>query len=723
MSYFKPNLLLSKTTTTGGDTASHYYSAYYMKNNLLPIGQVSGWTQGNYAGFPIFQFYFFLPFLVIALMSYVIPLEISFKLISVLGIFLLPLAAYFSMRKMKFKFPIPIFSAIFMLPFLFMEANSMWGGNIPSNLAGEFSYGISLALTVLFFGLIYSEINKEENSRFLPSVILLVLITFTHVYTLLFVVLSSGYFLLESDRRKLIRNLKFLFKIYLISFLLVGFWAIPMVLNLSNTTPFAIVWNIKGLGEVFPTILVPFYLLAILGVFRSIQKSDKRILFVSFSLIVGSFLYFFATKLGIVDIRFIPFIQLFPLFISAYGLGELTKKLRGGKLLPLIAVIATILWINQNVTFIPNWIEWNYEGFENKQIWGSYIGVNEFLTGDFNDPRVVYEHSPLHNSAGTSRAFESLPLFSGRPTLEGLYMQSSISAPFIFYTQSEISKVTSCPFPQWPCTNFNSTGASSHLEMFNVEHIIARTDETKTALKSDPNYEFLKSIGPYDIFELSINQNRYVIVPEFEPILFETNRWKEVSYLWFINHETLDIPLVFTDDAEKRGNFKVVKSDGRLEDLQKIPIDKDCSVGENVSNDEILIKTNCPGLPHIIRISNFPNWKVEGASEIYLVSPSFMLIFPDREDVRIYYGMTFVDTIGLILSLLGVVAMVFEKRISGKITSMIPDERFDEYLESLNKYKIWIIIFGILIVFGLLITYNNSHHTSMLKDDRFGIEL
>jgi hypothetical protein len=100
-----------------------------------------------------------------------------------------------------------------------------------------------------------------------------------------------------------------------------------------------------------------------------------------------------------------------------------------------------------------------------------------------------------------------------------------------------------------------------------------------------------------------------------------------------------------------------------------------------------------------------------------------MLIFPDREDVRIYYGMTFVDTIGLILSLLGVVAMVFEKRISGKITSMIPDERFDEYLESLNKYKIWIIIFGILIVFGLLITYNNSHHTSMLKDDRFGIEL
>ena len=30
----------------------------------------------------------------------------------------------------------------------------MWGGNIPSTLAGEFSFSLGLALAVLFFGLL-----------------------------------------------------------------------------------------------------------------------------------------------------------------------------------------------------------------------------------------------------------------------------------------------------------------------------------------------------------------------------------------------------------------------------------------------------------------------------------------------------------------------------------------------------------------------------------------
>ena len=53
------------------------------------------------------------------------------------------------------------------------------------------------------------------------------------------------------------------------------------------------------------------------------------------------------------------------------------------------------------------------------------------------------------------RAFENLPLFSGRSTLEGLYMQGSPTAPFVFYIQSEVSTTPSCPFPDWGCARFN----------------------------------------------------------------------------------------------------------------------------------------------------------------------------------------------------------------------------------------------------------------------------
>jgi uncharacterized membrane protein len=199
LNYFKPNLMTSVTITSGGDTASHYYPAKYMKDYLLPNLKLMGWCPGWYAGFPIFQFYFTLPFLLIVLMSYIIPLQIAFKLVTVLGIFLLPVTTFFSMKLMKFKFPTPIIAAILTLPFLFMEANSMWGGNIPSTLAGEFSYSISLSLTVLFFGLLYR--GLEENKFMLSNSVLFALISLTHIYTMLFAGFTSAFLLYKVNKR------------------------------------------------------------------------------------------------------------------------------------------------------------------------------------------------------------------------------------------------------------------------------------------------------------------------------------------------------------------------------------------------------------------------------------------------------------------------------------------------------------------------------------------
>ncbi len=104
----------------------------------------------------------------------------------------------------------------------------------------------------------------------------------------------------------------------------------------------------------------------------------------------------------------------------------------------------------------PSWITLELLGLRGRRrLWPVFKAVNEHLRGDFRDPRVVYEHSSSHEPLGTIRAFENLPLFSGRSTLEGLYMQASPTAPFVFYTQSEISKEQSCPFPDYGCSRLN----------------------------------------------------------------------------------------------------------------------------------------------------------------------------------------------------------------------------------------------------------------------------
>lgn len=646
LSYFKPSLILLDTVTSGGDTGSHNYPLWYLKNALLPKGRLSGWSPGWYAGFPIFQFYFVLPFLLMTVLSYFLPLWVSFKIVTALGTFLLPIAAFAAMKLMRFKFPAPILAAIFTLPFLFMEANSMWGGNIPSTLAGEFSYSLSLAFTILFFGSLYKGIESKKLLIF--NSVLFALIILTHVYTMLFVLSVSCFFLIEKNKEKLFGNFSYLFRMYLLSFLLTAFWLLPLVLKLGYTTPYNHVWKIRSIKEVFPEILLPFYLLFFVGAYKSIKLKDRRFYFILFSLISALLLYFSASKLGIVDIRFIPFVQFFPLLVAAYIVSEAVEKIKLSRFkLGMLAVFLILgiilLWVSKNVSYIDFWIEWNYSGFENKNLWEQYSAINKFLAGSTNDPRVVYEHSMLHDAAGTPRAFESLPLFSGRSTLEGLYMQSTITAPFVFYIQSEISSVTSCPFPDYSCTTFNSTKAAKHLEMFNVKHVIARTDNVKSALDEDPRYELVKNIDPYKIYELKLNNPDYVVVPTYQPVLFKTDNWKSTSYEWFKRYDIVDVPLIFSNDK-----FELVSDN--LDNLPMLPIDSDCLIEENVKNEEIEIKTSCVGKPHIIRISYFPNWRVEGADKIYLVSPSFMLVYPKQEYVRLYYGKLPIDQISEFVS-------------------------------------------------------------------------
>jgi hypothetical protein len=188
--------------------------------------------------------------------------------------------------------------------------------------------------------------------------------------------------------------------------------------------------------------------------------------------------------------------------------------------------------------------------------------------------------------------------------------------------------------------------------MFNVEYVIARTDKVKNDLGNNSLYELAATFEPYKIFRLKNNQNRYVTVPKYEPVVFETKNWKLDSYLWFQREDILDVPLVFTDD---KSEFSL--SSNSLDKIQKVPLNNSCNISENIEMEEISFSTNCIGKPHIISISYFPNWKVEGADKIYLVSPSFMLVVPKQKNVRLYYGETTIDLLGKLSSYLGILAI------------------------------------------------------------------
>lgn len=641
-SYFPSSLMLSPTTTNGGDMGTHFFPAAYLASELLPHGSVVGWCPGNYCGFPLFQFYFPLPFVLIALLSKLIPLTIAFKLITVLGIFLLPVTSYLSLRLMGTPFPGPALAALASLCFLFMEANSMWGGNIPSTLAGEFTYSIGLSLTVLFLGALRYSVRTGRGIAW--TGLLEAFVGFAHGYTLLWAGFASLFELVAI--RHWWRKLGTLIAIHGLAILLLGFWLVPLLAYSPWTTAYSHVWIIKSWQEVLPPILWPAAIVAVLtalimGVVSVVRRQEfpRPLAHIWAATLIGGSFYFVANAFHVVDIRFLPFFQLGLCLCAAAGLGYVLASLPTPEIWPVVGALVIVPFAQSYVTFIPSWIRWNYSGFEAKGPWAAFHAVNEKVRGTYRDPRVVYEHAADHEAVGTVRAFENLPYFSGRSTLEGLYMQSSPTAPFVFYLQSEISRTGSCPFPEWGCGALNLARGVRHLRMMNVSQYIVRSAQVKALAAAEPGLEREAVIPPYEVYRVRDNDPRYAIPLTATPVLVETDRWKDVSYRWFKTAGPDDVVPVFVPKAEPgdaelfAGVTSALPATTPRKPLEPVP-----GMTEEMGTDRITIRGARPGHPVLIRISYHPRWKALTGEKVWLAGPSFMLVFPRGETVELVFG-------------------------------------------------------------------------------------
>jgi len=567
-------------------------------------------------------------------------------------------------------------------------------------------YTVLWAVLSSTFFLFYS---RAKNYKWLlATAAILFLKIYTEFTFLAWLLLALSLYLLASSIHESKPHLIYMAKSFPLAFALTGFWIIPLIARLKYTTSYDIPWFFTE--NIMPPILWPFVLLSLIGVLYAFYKGDERVHFMLFSVFAALFFYKFASSLGVVDIRFLPFIYLMITQVAAYTVYRFSRLLKAPGVLALIVILLTVFWVNSNKAlitekacpdgkmdsceagtyyhffnpdssdlskpgihfnfyllsrefdsweyrgFIKHWTKWNYEGFELKAHWSDYKAVNEFLRGSVDSARAKFEHNDQYNSAGTVRAFESIPLFSGRSIHEGLYMQSSISSPYAFYIQSEVSQQQSCPYwAAYPCTSFDLDSGTRHLEMFNTRYLVATTSKVNDALENDTRWVKRFESGSYKVWELMTNPNRYVTVPSHRPVLFDTGDWKNISYQWFRRLDLIDVPIVFdvgVDSSDELLFSQIVREPtfSDLDSLPRTPIDRDCGIQEVVGPESIDFMTDCVGVPHIVSVSYYPTWKVTGARGPYLVSPSFMLVVPTSTRVRIEYSKTFIDWLGLILT-------------------------------------------------------------------------
>ncbi|HZN13832.1 MAG TPA: gephyrin-like molybdotransferase Glp [Acidimicrobiales bacterium] len=227
----RPALLFANTTPSGGDMGAHVWAPAYLRDHLLPHGRLTGWTPDWYEGFPALTFYFPLPSLLIVILDVVLPYGIAFKLVTVLGLLALPAAAYVFARLIGLRGPSPACLSVLTVPFLFDRSYTIYGGNIPSTLAGEFSFSISLAVALLFLG-VFARGLRTGRQRGLAAVLLAITGLCHFIPTFFAIGGAALLFLLQPTRQRL----RYAAPVAIVGGMIGAFWWLPFYMRLPYTT-------------------------------------------------------------------------------------------------------------------------------------------------------------------------------------------------------------------------------------------------------------------------------------------------------------------------------------------------------------------------------------------------------------------------------------------------------------------------------------------------------
>ena len=654
---------------------------------MLPHFRLTGWAPGWYAGMPMFTFYWPFPFLLIAIFNWFMPYTIAFKIVTVLGVFALPATAYAFGRLLRVRRPYPIMAAVFALAMLMMESFSIYGGNILSTLAGEFSYMLSFSLVFLLLGTLYRGMEKPRfNMLFVLNCLILMAIVLSHMVTTIVLICIVPGLLLVYPRWK---SLGYLVAVGLIGFCLTAFWSLPFVAGLQWTAHMS--WTqLHTFKDLVPNEMLPIAALALIGVAYAVARKESKLLPLAWITFITLVLFWTLPNGRLWNARVVPFFYMSLDLWAAYGTAWLVRpfatmvrdlfSVRGVTArriyVPVVAVVVGLIVMITSTTaggpfnHFGGWIKWNYSGYEGKPLYSEYTQINNFLnTLQPADARVMVEHGQKIDQFGTPRAFEIIPYWTDLDTMEGTLMEASFTAPFHFINQAELSENPSDAISGIKYPGVDVERGLTHLQFMNIPYLITFDnpdndveEKVTPAVKADPRADELAVFGDYHIFRIA-GSTGYVSVMQNEPVRVQVpqKQWTNMAVNWYESETALDTAIVWDNGEKALQQFEKI-TPSEAANPPKTPINTEGHVTKEVlSNEKLEFDTTAIGVPHWIKISYFPNWHVKGAEGPYLVSPSFMMVIPTQSHVTLYYGRIWANTVGQIfeglawLILLGIV--------------------------------------------------------------------
>ncbi len=666
--------IFSANTPTGGDMGAHVLVPAILRDDLLPSLRLIGWSNDWYAGFPALYFYFPLPALFTILLDVFLPYGVAFKITASMGVIAMPLGVYVLARGIGYSRVVSTITAATGAMYVFMESFSIFGGNIKSTMAGEFSFAWSLSLSLMYLGVVIRDTRKGDRISPVAGV-LLAATALSHIVTTMVIVIVSLPLLLRR------RGAKVLGVSWALGLGLAAIWAVPFAISFFQDTTTDMGWNpVTGLvGGSFapgtistpmPNEFIPILALAVIGVGWSMLRRDRVAVLLAMTVLPAVTYWvlqlpdFPFTK--IYNGRFLPywFLGAFIFAGIALGLGVSTLARwvpqRAQNLTIGASLAMVLMWIITvaSIHDVPGWVRWNYTGYEGKEVFAEYSALMTEVDA-LPDGRVMWEANSDLGRYGTPMALMLFPYWSeGHPSMEGLLFESSLTTPFHFLNASEVSRSPSNPVRGLNYRPMDFERAVEHLALYDVSYYVAWTDEAKEAAKAF-GLGLVSSTDPFEVYLLP--DASPVDVATIEPTIFDGDDFFEAALSWYDDVDNLDRWLVadgpqdwpHTDSTE--GPFPggdVIAGSGEVSNIV-------------VEDHRISFKTTAVGVPHLIKVSYFPNWEVSGAEGPFRAAPSLMVVIPTDEEVVLEFARSWAENLGTLSTFVvgaGLIVFAVRKR-------------------------------------------------------------
>ena len=308
------------------------------------------------------------------------------------------------------------------------------------------------------------------------------------------------------------------------------------------------------------------------------------------------------------------------------------------------------------------WVRWNFSGYEARVGddtgggWEEQRALTNTLVGIAEQNgcgRLLWEYHSDLVRYGTPMALMLLPHWTDGciGSMEGLYFEASTTTPYHFLVQSELSESPSRAQRGLPYRGFDLEAGVDHLRQLGVPYYAAFSERAVDEARAHRHLTELATSGPWTVF--AVDGADLVVPLDVEPAAFSD-----------VDHAGWMDPAV---EVFQQGSDAVVRTVGGPDGWQRMaaadqperrPLPAVVIRDVQAGVDTVSFRVDRLGVPVLVRTSYFPNWEVEGALGPWRATPNLMVVVPTDEEVRLSYGRTTVDVVAMLLTAVGLVALL-----------------------------------------------------------------